>query len=151
MLYLTVTTSAGTPGAPTWGPQRPSAPVVVWLAVATTWLAAGATVLVTAVLTAGVLFLGGPVAEAFETPQWWLWVLAIAAATVACCLCAAIIARGVLRGSNAARWALVAGSALTVLFGAMTFYYIWPALVALAALVVFTLLLLPDTGKWTRN
>ena len=135
------------------GPQpsaSPTAPTPVWVAVLITWITAGTTVVISAILTAGVLFLGGPVADAFELPLWWLWVLGIEAAVVACCLCAVVMARGVLRGSNAARWALIASSVLTALVGAMAFYYLWPAVVALAALVVFALLLLPDTSRWAR-
>lgn len=129
----------------------PHAPTAVWVAVLITWFTAGATVVVSAILTAGVLSLGGPVADAFEVPLWWLWVLAIETALVACCLCAVVLAHGVFRGSAAARWGLMASSVLTALVGAMAFFYIWPAFVALASVVVFALLLLPDTGRWTRD
>lgn len=129
----------------------PTAPAAVWIAVLITWMTTGTTVVISAILTAGALFLGGPVADAFELPLWWLWVLGIEAAVVACCLCAVVMARGVLRGSNAARWALIVSSVLTALIGAMAFFYVWPAVVALAALVVFALLLLPDTSRWVRT
>ena len=105
---------------------------------------------VSAVVMVAVLLLGGPVADAFELPLWWLWVLAIGEDMVASCLCAAVLARGVLRGSNAARWGLTASSTATAVVCAMTIYLVWTGVVALAALVVMALLSLPSTGQWTR-
>lgn len=132
-------------------PSVPSgAPAVVWVAAVVTWVTAGATVLLSAVLTAGALFLGGPVADALEVPYWWWWVVVVEAGTLACCGCAAVLAWGVLRGSKAARWGLIASSTITAVVGAMTVYFIWTGVVALAALVVMALLSLPSTGDWTR-
>ena len=143
-----MTVSAGAPA-----PQPSTAahaPTGVWVAVITTWVTAGANVLVSLPLTAGVLLLGGPIAAAFEMPLWWLMVLAGEAATVACCLGAALLARGVLRGSKAARWGLIASSSTTAVVCAMTVYYVWTGVVAVAAFVVVTSLCLPSADRWTR-
>lgn len=145
-----MTPPASGPIAQAWAPQSASAPPVVWAGVVTTWCTAGATAVLTAVLAVGFIFVGAPLADAFAIPHWWLWILAIEGATLACCVIAAMLARGVLRGSNAARWGLLGSSAITALVGAMAAYYIWPALVAIAAVVVMVLLLLPGTRQWTR-
>ena len=137
-------------------PRSGAAPSVpppqVYAAVVLTWIGATATAALTVFLSIGIFWVGANAFEAFDAgtanPRWWLSVSAVV--VVMLCAIAALLAREVLLGHRWAWWGLVTLSLATALSGAMTSSLIVPILVAVFALAVLTLLMLPRSRAWVR-
>jgi hypothetical protein len=98
-----------------------------------------------------VLFLGGPVFDAFQTQDLQAYVVAAALVVIAFSGAADVLAYLVFRRHRWARWALVALSVASAVCATMFGYCVAPLLITAAALSVVVLLFLRPARAWFRS